>query len=115
MSGLNALQDNAAEEAEDREADDDLPDDMVELSAPGAGDDSESNATALAKEEADKKKAPVWKKPEKKKKAGKKGGGGSKQKQKAKKKTTEVAVAEGDKEKAQVGKILRTNFPLAPF
>ena len=104
MSNTNALLDNTAEEAEDQEQDmDDLPDDIVELSAPGAGDDSENNvATAPAKDEEGKKKAPVWKKPDKKKKAGKKGGGGgpNKQKQKPKKKAAEAGA--GEQEKAQV-------------
>ena len=103
MSNTNALLDNTAEEAEDQEQDvDDLPDDIVELSAPGAGDDSENNvATGSAKDEEGKKKAPVWKKPDKKKKAGKKGGGGpNKQKQKPKKKAAEAGA--GEQEKAQV-------------
>merc|ERR1719458_608010 len=96
MSNTNGLLDNTAEDAEDQEQDmdaDDLPDDIVELSAPGAGEDSESNAaTATAKDEEAKKKAPVWKKPDKKKKKGGGGGGAggggapNKQKQKAKKK-----------------------------
>ena len=108
MSNTNGLLDSTAEDAEDQEQDlDDLPDDIVELSAPGAGEDSESNAaTATAKDEEAKKKAPVWKKPDKKKKKGGGGGGAggggapNKQKQKAKKKAAE-AVA-GEQEKAQV-------------
>ena len=105
MSNTNGLLDSTAEDAEDQEQDlDDLPDDIVELSAPGAGEDSESNAaTAPGKDEEAKKKAPVWKKPDKKKKKGGAGGGGgapNKQKQKAKKKVAE-AVA-GEQEKAQV-------------
>ena len=106
MSNTNGLLDNSAEDAEDQEQDmEDLPDDIVELSAPGAGEDSESNAaTAPAKDEEAKKKAPVWKKPDKKKKKGGGGGGGApnKQKQKAKKKAAE-AVA-GEQDKAQVGR-----------
>ena len=104
MSNTNGLLDNAAEDAEDQEQDmEELPDDMVELSAPGAGEDSESNAAAAtAKDEEAKKKAPVWKKPDKKKKKGGGGGGGApnKQKQKAKKKAAEAAA--GDQDKAQV-------------
>ena len=117
LTGVGSIIDNGAngdpEEAEDREQDqndDGIPEDMVELNIPN----EDSDHVSQFKEE-EKKKTPVWKKPEKKKKAGKKQGGGGKNKQKAKKKANEAAAAAGSEQtnaSAQVGKWSQGSFLL---